>query len=74
MNIFEEALKNCDDGMRNCIFCDQKFKPDNRNLKRGWGLSCSKKCASNYRTKMKYLNPSERKKELRRKKLRQLGI
>ena len=38
MNIFEEALKNCDDGMRNCIFCDQKFKPDNRNLKRGWGL------------------------------------
>lgn len=26
--------------------CKKEYEADNRNLKRGWGLCCSKKCAA----------------------------
>jgi hypothetical protein len=38
---------------RNCDYCGKEYKADNRNLKRGWGLCCSKKCAANKREKSK---------------------
>ena len=38
---------------RNCDNCSTEYKADNRNLKRGWGLCCSKKCAAEMREKSK---------------------
>lgn len=34
---------------RNCDFCKREYFADNRNLKRGWGLCCSKSCAAKKR-------------------------
>ena len=31
---------------RKCNVCGNTYKVDNRNLKRGWGLCCSKSCAA----------------------------
>ena len=38
---------------RNCDNCSTEYKADNRNLKRGWGLCCNKKCAAEMREKSK---------------------
>ena len=38
---------------RNCDNCGKEYKADNRNLKRGWGLTCSKSCAASKREKSK---------------------
>ena len=38
---------------RSCNFCNKKYLADNRNLKRGWGLCCSKSCAAKNREKKK---------------------
>lgn len=38
---------------RNCDNCDKEYLADNRNLKRGWGLCCSKSCAAKKREKSK---------------------
>lgn len=38
---------------RNCDKCGKSYKADNRNLKRGWGLCCSKSCAASKREKSK---------------------
>lgn len=38
---------------RNCDNCSAEYKADNRNLKRGWGLCCGKKCAAEMREKSK---------------------
>lgn len=38
---------------RKCDYCDKEYMADNRNLKRGWGLCCSKKCAANKRERSK---------------------
>jgi hypothetical protein len=38
---------------RNCDNCSTEYKADNRNLKRGWGLCCSKKCAAEMRERSK---------------------
>lgn len=38
---------------RNCDFCGREYKADNRNLKRGWGLCCNKKCAAKLRERNK---------------------
>ncbi len=38
---------------RNCDNCNKEYKADNRNLKRGWGLTCSKGCAATKREKSK---------------------
>ena len=34
---------------RNCDCCGKEYMADNRNLKRGWGLTCSKSCAAKKR-------------------------
>lgn len=34
---------------RNCDHCNKEYTADNRNLKRGWGLTCSKSCAAKKR-------------------------
>ena len=34
---------------RKCDNCGIEYKPDKRNLKRGWGLCCSKSCAAKKR-------------------------
>lgn len=34
---------------RNCDFCGNEYEADKRNLKRGWGMCCSKSCAAKKR-------------------------
>ncbi len=34
---------------RLCDFCKKEYNADNRNVKRGWGLCCSKSCAASKR-------------------------
>lgn len=34
---------------RECDYCGNTYTPDERNLKRGWGLCCSKSCAAKKR-------------------------
>lgn len=36
---------------RNCDYCKKEYFADSRNLKRGWGLCCSKSCAAHKREK-----------------------
>lgn len=38
---------------RNCDNCGKEYEADERNLKRGWGLCCSKSCASSKREQSK---------------------
>jgi len=38
---------------RKCDHCDKEYEADPRNLKRGWGLCCSKSCAASKREKSK---------------------
>ena len=38
---------------RKCDYCGEEYEADERNLKRGWGLCCSKSCAANKREKSK---------------------
>jgi len=38
---------------RNCDCCKKEYLADERNLKRGWGLTCSKSCAASMREKAK---------------------
>lgn len=38
---------------RNCNNCGKEYNADSRNLKRGWGLCCSKSCAAKLREKSK---------------------
>lgn len=35
--------------LRACNNCNKPYYADNRNLKRGWGLCCSKSCAAKKR-------------------------
>jgi len=34
---------------RKCDVCDSEYNADERNIKRGWGLCCSKSCAAKKR-------------------------
>jgi hypothetical protein len=34
---------------RNCDNCRKEYEADSRNIKRGWGLCCSKSCAAKKR-------------------------
>jgi len=44
---------------RNCDNCGKEYMADTRNLKRGWGLCCSKRCAALKRERNKPgYNPS----------------
>lgn len=38
---------------RSCNNCGEGYDADERNLKRGWGLCCSKSCAAKLREKQK---------------------
>lgn len=38
---------------RNCDCCKKEYEADERNLRRGWGLTCSKSCAASMREKSK---------------------
>lgn len=38
---------------RNCDNCGKSYEADARNIKRGWGLTCSKSCAASKREKSK---------------------
>lgn len=38
---------------RKCDNCGKQYTADDRNLKRGWGLCCSKSCAASKREKSK---------------------
>lgn len=38
---------------RKCDNCGKEYDADERNLKRGWGLCCSKSCAASKREKLK---------------------
>lgn len=52
MNIFQKAkAKEVQyPSKRRCDFCGVEYKTDLRNLKRGWGLCCSKSCAAEKRS------------------------
>jgi hypothetical protein len=38
---------------RKCDNCNKEYEADERNIKRGWGLCCSKSCAASKREKSK---------------------
>lgn len=38
---------------RKCDVCKKEYNADERNIKRGWGLCCSKSCAAKKREKAK---------------------
>jgi len=38
---------------RKCDYCGNNYIADDRNVKRGWGLCCSKSCAAHKREKSK---------------------
>lgn len=38
---------------RNCDYCGKQYEADNRNLSRGWGLTCSKSCSAKKRESSK---------------------
>lgn len=38
---------------RNCNNCSTEYLADTRDIKRGWGLCCSKSCAASHREKSK---------------------
>lgn len=39
--------------IRKCDNCNSEYNADERNVKRGWGLCCSKSCAASKREKSK---------------------
>ncbi len=59
---------------KSCQNCGKEFTPDKRNVNRGWGLCCDKSCATSYRNRLITMSGRELVKELRDKKLSQLGI
>jgi hypothetical protein len=38
---------------KKCEWCGKEYNADNRNVKRGWGLCCSKSCAAKKRESKK---------------------
>ena len=38
---------------RKCDYCGKIYDADKRNIKRGWGLCCSKRCAAKKRERSK---------------------
>lgn len=47
MNLFDKAKqKELKPVLINCLHCNSKFKPDIRNLKRGWSIFCSRSCST----------------------------
>ncbi len=48
---------------RKCDNCGREYNADERNIKRGWGLCCSKSCAAKKREKGKPSYNAKRVKE-----------
>jgi hypothetical protein len=75
MNLFTKAKnESYKDGIHFCHFCNGEFKPDKRNLNRGWGMFCSKTSSAIFRLKLQTSSESERKRLQRDLNLRKLGI
>jgi hypothetical protein len=72
MNLFNKAKAK--KTTKSCQYCKVEFAPDKRNINRGWGLCCSKSCATSLRNKLNRLPNSELVKEVRDIRLNQLGI
>jgi len=72
MNLFEKAKLKGEKYL--CLNCGKVFTPDKRNLKRGWGLFCSKGCTCQFNNKLKTMSKDDAKFEIRNKKLVKLGI
>jgi hypothetical protein len=72
MNLFDKSksVKT----VKTCQNCSKEFKPDKRNVNRGWSLCCSKSCAASYKNKLKRMTGRELVKEVRDMRLSQLGI
>lgn len=69
MNLFRKAkIKENREIFSNCHVCNSEFKPDSRNTKRGWGLFCSKSCATRWRNQPKTTS------DLRDYNIKRLGI
>jgi hypothetical protein len=68
-NLFNDAKENeVNHDLSTCFICGKEFTPDKRNLRRGWGMFCSKSCSTKWR------NSKKGKAELRDYRLKQLGI
>ena len=57
-------LRNCDHKE-----CKEEYQADERNIKRGWGLACSKSCASKLREEKK---PGYNKKRVQKNNIRRI--
>ena len=56
---------------RKCDLCGKEYMADERNLKRGWGLCCSKKCAAKKRERSR---PDYDPETVRRNNLKRAGL
>ena len=75
MDLFKNTkIKSKDSDKKECLYCSKEFKPDLRNVKRGWGKCCSKSCAASLKTKYKYMTKAEIIREKRNDALKSLGI
>lgn len=73
-NLFEIAKDKPNPNQRHCLFCDVEYIADMRNVKRGWGLCCSKSCAALLRSKYSKLKGVDLIREKRNDALKKLGI
>ena len=73
MSLFDKA-KMVKADVRLCRCCKAEFKPDKRNLKRGWGMCCSKSCAATYKVMLASMSELDKKREVRDLRISQLGL
>lgn len=52
-NLFLKAKKVVIDNKHKCYNCGSKFTPARGSIKRGWGMFCSRSCASKWTSKEK---------------------
>lgn len=52
-NLFLKAKKVVIDNKHKCYNCGSKFTPARGSIKRGWGMFCSRSCASKWASKEK---------------------
>jgi hypothetical protein len=54
MNLFEKAYENRQsEDFNTCYICGCKFKLNKSNIRRGWGMFCSKSCSAKWRKNKK---------------------
>lgn len=64
------SFTNNGTGFRDCDNCKKTYKVDMRNIKRGWGLCCSKSCAGK---KREMSRPNYNENRVRRNNARRAG-